>query len=85
MIGPLDLVQCLGVVFGIAGAVLVACRSGKVRGAGFASWVVGNLLWVAFGVAEGDVYVTALFAFYWMTAVVGLRNSWRGCEANIEF
>jgi hypothetical protein len=76
MVCSLDLIQGLGVVFGIAGAVLVASRSGKVRGVGFASWVVGNLLWVVFGVMEGNAYVIALFAFYWVTAMVGLRNSW---------
>jgi len=42
--------------------------------AGFGVWMVGNALWVAHGIGSGDAYVTVMFAFYWVTAVVGFVN-----------
>jgi hypothetical protein len=38
------------------------------------AWVIGNALWVAYGIVTGNPYVVVMFAFYWVTAVVGLFN-----------
>jgi hypothetical protein len=71
---PLDPLQTPAVVLGMAGAVLVAGRGAGTRAVGFGAWVIGNALWVAYGVASGNVYVMVMFAFYGVTAVVGVVN-----------
>jgi hypothetical protein len=71
----IDPLQGTAVVLGIAGAVLVAWRTVLVRRLGFSCWVVANLLWVAKGIATANLYLTVLFAVYWVTAVAGLVNS----------
>ncbi|QYZ78232.1 hypothetical protein E2N92_01700 [Methanofollis formosanus] len=63
---PFDPPLALAVVLGMAGAVLVACRSARARTAGFGVWVCGN------------VYVTVMFAFYAVTAGVGMVNAGEG-------
>lgn len=72
---PLDPLQTPAVVLGMMGAVLVAGRSPGVRACGFGAWVIGNLFWVAYGAVTANVYVVVMFAFYWVTAVVGVRNA----------
>lgn len=47
----------------LAPAVLVASRRARTRMAGFGAWVCGN------------VYVAVMFAFYWVTAGVGMLNA----------
>ncbi|MBP2145121.1 lipopolysaccharide export LptBFGC system permease protein LptF [Methanofollis sp. W23] len=74
MIPLLDPLLAPAVVLGMAGAVLVASRSVRTRMAGFGAWMVGNALWVAHGIGSGDAYVTVMFAFYWVTAVMGVVN-----------
>jgi hypothetical protein len=70
-----DPLQTVAVLLGIAGAVLVAERSARVRGAGFGCWIVGNLLWVGEGILVQNGYLVVMFAFYWAMAVVGFRNT----------
>lgn len=36
---------------------------------------MGNLLWVVYGLVEWNWYVVVMFGFYWVMAVVGLKNS----------
>jgi uncharacterized membrane protein len=71
----IDPLQAPAVLLGIAGAVLVAWRQAFVRRIGFSCWAVANLLWVAKGIATADVYLTVLFAVYWVTSVAGLVTS----------
>ena len=71
---PLDPLLTPAVALGMTGAVLVASRHARTRMAGFGVWMVGNALWVAHGIGSGDAYVTVMFAFYWVTAVVGFVN-----------
>jgi len=72
---PFDPLQGPAVVLGIAGAVLVAGRSEKVRAAGFGAWVVGNLMWVIHASMQDNGYMMAFFGFYWLTAALGLINA----------
>ena len=72
---PVDPLQGPAVVLGMAGAALVASRSQGIRRAGFAAWVVGNLLWVVYASVQENVYMMTLFGFYWVTAVLGLKNT----------
>ncbi|MCK9306153.1 MAG: hypothetical protein M0P17_01335 [Methanoculleus sp.] len=72
---PVDPLQGPAVVLGMAGAALVASRSQGIRQAGFAAWIVGNLLWVVHATVEGNAYMMTLFGFYWVTAVLGLMNA----------
>ncbi|WP_128694044.1 hypothetical protein [Methanoculleus taiwanensis] len=58
----------------MVGAVLVASRSPGIRRAGFAAWVVGNLLWLLHGILTADPYLSILFGFYGVTAFWGLKN-----------
>jgi len=57
------------------GAMLVAGRSVHYRQLGFGCWTVGNLLWVVYGLVEWNWYVVVMSGFYWVMAVVGLKNS----------
>jgi len=79
---PVDPLQGPAVVLGMVGAVLVTSRSQGTRWAGFAAWVVGNLLWVVYATMEGNAYMMTLFGFYWVTAVLGLKNTrnWRNVD-----
>ena len=38
-------------------------------------WILGNTLWVLHGRLVSDRYIMILFAFYLVTAVLGLTNS----------
>jgi len=66
-----DLLQGAAVVLGMMGAVLVTGKARGIRRAGFGCWIVGNLLWVVFGLAQDNLYLASMFAFYWLTAVLG--------------
>ena len=79
---PVDPLQGPAVVLGMAGAALVASPSQRIRRAGFAAWVMGNLLWVAYASVQGNLYMMTLFGFYWITAVLGLMNTREREEAD---
>lgn len=72
---PVDPLQGPAVVLGMAGAALVVSRSQGIRRAGFAAWVVGNLLWVVYASVQENAYMMTLFGFYWVTAALGLMNT----------
>ena len=59
----------------MTGAALVASQSQGIRRAGFAAWVVGNLLWVVYASVQENAYMMILFGFYWVTAALGLTNT----------
>lgn len=69
----LDILQSIGVVCGILGAVLVASSSSTRRRQGFAVWIAGNTAWVVVGVLAHNPYTFVLFGVYLVTAVAGLR------------
>ena len=75
---PVDPLQGPAVAFGMAGAAPVASRSHGIRRAGFAAWVVGNLLWVVYASVQENAYMMTLFGFYWVTAALGLMNAREG-------
>ena len=73
----LELLQIVGLVCGVLGAVLVTGRTCPVRAAGFASWVVGNAAWVWYAVLTESLYLGLQFGIFWMLAVAGLLNNLR--------
>jgi len=81
----LDPLQTPAVALGMVGAVLVAGREVRTRTVGFCAWVIGNMFWVAYGAVTGNPYVVVMFAFYWVTAVVGVVNCVRSqnCSAPV--
>jgi len=60
-----DLLQGTAAVLGMAG------RGSGTRAAGFGCWIVGNVLWVVFGLAQDNPYLASMFGFYLLTAVMG--------------
>ena len=72
---PVDPLQGPAVMLGMTGAALVASQSQGIRRAGFAAWVVGNLLWVVYASVQENAYMMTLFGFYWVTAALGLMNT----------
>lgn len=73
----LELLQIVGLVCGVLGAVLVTGRVSMVRAAGFASWVVGNAAWVWYAVLTHSLYLGVQFGIFWLLALVGLMNNLR--------
>lgn len=74
-----DKIRSPAVICGMAGAVLVAMPATNLRAVGFLAWVGGNSLWVLHGRRTDDNYITLLFGFYLVTALVGLSNIAWGC------
>lgn len=77
----MDFLQAPAVVLGIVGALFVSGYSLKSRRFGFLLWVVGNGLWVSWGLWTGNLYVAIMFGFYWFTAFLGLSNTLRRTPA----
>ena len=77
----LDLLQAPAVVLGIVGALFVSGYSLKSRRFGFILWILGNALWVSWGLWTGNLYVAIMFGFYWLTACLGLSNTLRRAAA----
>ena len=65
-----DPLQLLGTIGGIT-AILV---SFKKPWAGHIIWLFANACWVAHGWISDNWYLTSLFGFYWVLAVVGCVN-----------
>lgn len=71
-----DHAQILTCALGIAGAVLVAqTRIPTLMLAGFACWVVSNLLLLRIAWRAGQPWVAVMFAIYEITALVGIANT----------
>lgn len=71
---PLD----IAVPLGMAGSVLVALPKKAMRGIGFSSWIVSNIIWLQHGLGVDDIHVSAQFGFYLITASLGLYFAIRG-------
>ena len=70
-----DALQTIGLLGGIAGAVLVAGPTPLQRAAGFATWIAGNGAWVAFAALTGSLYLGAQFGVFLLLSGVGLRTN----------
>lgn len=73
----LDLLQAPAVILGIVGALFVSGYSLKSRRIGFTLWILGNALWVGWGLLTQNPYVIIMFGFYWLTACLGFSNTRR--------
>ncbi len=71
----LDLLQAPAVILGIVGALFVSGYSLGSRRTGFCLWILGNALWVSWGLLTQNPYITIMFGFYWLTACLGLSNT----------
>ena len=69
------ILQAIGLLCGIAGAVLVAGPTPRQRAAGFATWIAGNGAWVAFAALTGSLYLGAQFGVFLLLSGVGLRTN----------
>ena len=63
------MIEALATGAGILGSIAVTKASWRM--AGFGIWIVGNLLWISHGIDVGDTWLTVLFSFYEITAIVG--------------
>lgn len=70
-----DALQTIGLLGGIAGAVLVAGPTPRHRAAGFATWIVSNGAWVAFAALTSSLYLGAQFGVFLLLSGVGLRTN----------
>lgn len=71
----MDLLQAPAVLLGIVGALFVSGYSLRSRRFGFTLWILGNALWVSWGLLTQNPYITIMFGFYWLTACLGLSNT----------
>jgi len=71
------LLQALGLLGGIVGAILVAGRSPQQRAAGFGCWIAGNSAWVGYAALTGSLALGTQFSIFCLLAVAGLRNNWK--------
>ena len=69
----MDVLQALGLVGGVLGAVLVAGPTPLQRAAGFATWIAGNGAWVAFAALTGSLYLGAQFGVFLLLSGLGLK------------
>ncbi len=66
----MDWLQYPASVLGILGAWLVARKNRW----GFMAWIIGNILWIIFGVAKNQWGVFVQFIVFWFLAVYGWVN-----------
>ena len=69
------MLDLLGLVCGVVGALLVTARVSRVRAAGFATWIAGNGAWVAFAALTSSLYLGAQFGIFLLLSWVGLRTN----------
>jgi len=67
--------QTIGLLGGIAGAVLVAGPTPLQRAAGFATWIAGNGAWVAFAGLTSSLYLGVQFGIFLLLSMAGLRTN----------
>jgi len=73
----ITLLQTLGLLGGIAGAVLVAGPTPQQRAAGFSCWIIGNGAWVGYAALTGSLALGTQFSVFCVLAMVGLVNNRR--------
>ena len=71
----LTALQAIGLLGGIAGAVLVAGPTPRQRAAGFGCWIAGNSAWVGYAALTGSLALGTQFSIFCLLAVAGLRNN----------
>ena len=67
--------QTIGLLGGIAGAILVAGPTPRQRAAGFGCWIAGNSAWVAFAGLTSSLYLGAQFGVFLLLSGLGLRTN----------
>ncbi|MDD4488746.1 MAG: hypothetical protein PHD34_08745 [Methanothrix soehngenii] len=67
--------QTIGLIGGVAGAVLVAGHSPRQRAAGFTAWIIGNGAWVGYAALTSSLALGTQFSIFCLLAVAGLRNN----------
>jgi nicotinamide riboside transporter PnuC len=62
-----NLVEYIAASLGIIGGLLVAFR----RRSGYIAWLIGNAMWVVFGIKHGNWGLATQFAVFWVIASIG--------------
>ena len=70
-----SILETIGLVGGVLGAVLVAGPTAQQRATGFATWIVSNGAWVAFAALTSSLYLGAQFGIFLLLSWVGLRTN----------
>lgn len=73
----LMLLEALGAMTGLIGAVCVTSRKRTVRATGFATWIASNGFFIAFTIATGAWWMFGMFLAYLGTSLFGLWNNVR--------
>lgn len=71
----IDLLQYLGVICGLVGAILVGGASTRSRRRGFALWILSNACLITWSVALGAWGLLAMYVVYSATSLWGWRNN----------
>lgn len=71
----LSLLQWPAMALSIFGAILVSSALRRRRRAGFAVWVVSNLLWILWGAHSAAWGFVVMQAVFTTTSVIGWGNS----------
>lgn len=69
------LLEIVSAAIGITGALLVALKNKT----GFLFWVVGNLLWIVYGLITKQYFFMTQYVVFWAISVFGFIN-WRKQE-----
>lgn len=69
------LVTWTGTVAAILGAFLVTSKNKTRRKVGFASFLLANVLWGAWGAVTGVYALTTQYVVFSVAAVIGIRNN----------
>jgi hypothetical protein len=68
------ILEIIGTITGLAGALLVAFNQRQLRLAGFSIWLVSNAAWISYAVMVEAYWMLTMFACYMGTSVLGLVN-----------
>lgn len=74
-----DLVQSFAVILSMTGALLVTHTNNRIRMYAFGAWVIANGIWVSVFYGSNP-YSFVLFSFYFITAIVGMKNNFVSTE-----
>ena len=64
--------EYIAAILGISGAILVALKKRK----GFVCWIMGNIIWIVFGLLDRKYGLAAQFFAYEIISIFGYWN-WR--------
>ena len=71
----LSVLQGVGVVAGVTGAVFVSGESQHSRRIGFGIWILGNASWIVAAILMQNLFMIAMFGFYFITALLGASSN----------